>query len=121
MTYYEHRRKAMFFAYAMGLSVKDIADALNISREETLRILREDQWMYKGLTRVREYDRQLFAKSQQLRQTSGPKSESIRMREKSRPPLSNPGPAFSPEAYRASNDAIRQRYLGRRSKIKRTL
>ncbi len=79
------RRKAMFFAYEMGLSVKDIADALNISREETLRILQEDRWMYEGLSRVREYDRQLFAKSQQRRQTSAaPKCGSVRIRRKSR-------------------------------------
>jgi len=87
---YEQRRKAMFFAYEMGLSVKDIAHALNMSREETLRILREDRWMYEGLTRVREYDRQLFANSQQHRQTSRPKpgssriSQKRRMRQKSR-------------------------------------
>ena len=69
VTAYEQRRMAMFFAYEMGLSVKDIAHALNISREETLCILQEDRWMYEGLNRVREYDRQLFANSQE-RQSS---------------------------------------------------
>lgn len=81
---YDQRRKAMFFAYEMGLSVKDIAHALAISREETLRILQEDRWMYEGLIRVREYDRQLFAKSQQRRQTGGPKSGSMRTCQKRR-------------------------------------
>ena len=60
----------MFFAYELGLSVKDIAEALDISREEALRILREDRWMYEGLTRVREYDRQLFSNAQQLRRAN---------------------------------------------------
>jgi len=84
VTAYEQRRKARFLAYEMGLSVKDIARALNISREETLRILREDRRMYEGLTRVREYDRQLFAKNQQLRQTNRTtKSISIRIHQKS--------------------------------------
>jgi hypothetical protein len=81
----EQRRKAMFFAYAMGLSVNDIARALNIGRVQALRILQEDRWMYDGLTRVREYDRELFAKSQPRRQARGaPKSRSVRVRQKGR-------------------------------------
>ncbi len=85
VTDYEQRRKAMFFAYALGLSVKDIADALNINREQSLRILQEDPWMYEGLTRVREYDRQLFAQTQQPDQTSrARKSGSMRSRQKRR-------------------------------------
>jgi len=86
MVKYEQRqRKAMFIAYEMGLSVKDIAHALDISRQETLRILQEDRWMYEGLTRVREYDRQLFAKGQRLRQTgAASKSGSLRMRQQRR-------------------------------------
>jgi DNA invertase Pin-like site-specific DNA recombinase len=78
------RRKAIFFAYEMGLSVKDIADALNVSRGETLRILREDRWMYEGLTRVREYNRQLFAKNPQLHRTSKTAKRAVRIRHKGR-------------------------------------
>jgi DNA invertase Pin-like site-specific DNA recombinase len=81
---HHQRRKAMFFAYEMGLSVKDIADALEISREQALRILREDRWMYEGLTRVREYNRQLFAKSAQLRRTSRTAKRSTGVRHRSR-------------------------------------
>jgi hypothetical protein len=85
MTDHEQLRKAIFFAYAMGLSVNDIARALNIGRVQALRILHEDRWMYDGVTRVREYDRQLFAKSQPPRQTRGArKSQSIRIRKKNR-------------------------------------